>query len=327
MQNMIMKYSSISTYLFLRYILFFIASIFFSACKRSPIEETKDKITSYISSKVKNPKTYIPITFSSLDTLTDFTLDDTLFQTKMKKEKHNYRYRIWHVYEIENSEKEKVKMNAYFHFDSTFKITSTSPISLNGDYGHLTGNVFWKYNNYLGNKPDAGSSITLYALDTLRKEIKYEATSDVMGNFKFEKVLPGNYLLIVKSYNTRNSPNNHLDELLINGYNLSDIFGYNIHKSNIVQLKEYKKLDSLYKYTLLSNDNEYGGFTKRYETYRKFEKQKMELADKIIEKFPYDFKTKLGLYTSYSNKLKISSIKIDEGKFTNEVIDFGITYF
>jgi hypothetical protein len=40
--------------------------------------------------------------------------------------------------------------------------------SINGDYGTLTGNAYWKYNNYVGNKPDAGAEVTLYSLDTAR---------------------------------------------------------------------------------------------------------------------------------------------------------------
>jgi len=47
------------------------------------------------------------------------------------------------------------------------------------EMGSLKGNVFWKYNNYVGNKPDAGTSIKLYSLlDTSYLET---ATCDVQA--------------------------------------------------------------------------------------------------------------------------------------------------
>ena len=80
------------------------------------------------------------------------------------------------------------------------------------------------------------------------------------------------------SENTTNSPDDHLNELLMNSYYLFELFGYNVQKSNESELKEYKKLDSLYSHALLSDDKEFGSFTKRYDTYRNFEKQKIDFA-------------------------------------------------
>lgn len=308
-------------------ILLFVISILLFACKNSHSDEVKKQVTEYIKEKVKNPSSYKPISFSSIDTVSNKPYNDTALLAFMKDYKPDYKYSIRHDYEIENSDNELVKMSVYFHFDSTFKIRSTSPSGLGGDYGQLTGNVYWKYNNYVGNKPDAGSTAVLYALDTLRKEIKYEATADVMGNFKFDKILPGKYLLIVTSKNTTNSPDDNLDQLLLNSYDLLELFGYNVRNSNQTELKEYNQLDSLFSHALLSDDKEFGGLTKRYDTYRKFEKQKMEVAEKIIDNFPKEFKSKLRLYSAYSRKLEIRSVRIEEGKTTNEIIDFGITYF
>jgi hypothetical protein len=83
----------------------------------------------------------------------------------------------------------------------------------------------------------------------------------------------------------------------------------------------------LYEKTLLAGDNEYPNVSKRIEAYTKIEKQKMDLAKSIIDKFPQDFKSKIGLYTGFSNKLDFSTVTIDQGKTSNKVVDFGITYF
>lgn len=304
-----------------------VAFFLISGCHGSPAEDAKEKVSSYIKSIVKNPSSYKPIFFSSLDTLSDYLKIDKKSHDVVVDIEPDYRYVIRHTYEIENSSREKVKMSAYFHFDSTLKIISSSPSGLDGNYGQLTGNVYWKYNDYVGNKPDAGSTIELYSFDSVRKERRWETNSDVAGNFRFERLLPGSYLLIVTSKNTTNSPEGHLEQLILNGYSLLEVFGYDLFKSNESELKEYNRVDSLFKQVLFAEDKEYGGFTKRYNTYRKFEEQKNQLAAKIINNLPNDFKTKLGLYTIYSNKQKIETIWIDEGKTANKIVDFGVTYF
>ena len=77
----------------------------------------------------------------------------------------------------------------------------------------------------------------------------------------------------------------------------------------------------------MADEKEYGSFSKRYDAYRKLEKQKMELAETIIDKLPKDFIPKIGLYAGYLKKIELSTVTIDEGKTSNEIIDFGITYF
>jgi len=299
-----------------------ILTILFS-CKNSSSDKLKGIVSKYIKEKVKNPGSYNSLYFSSIDTTFAEHYQDSL----LMEYKPDYKYSIEHVYEIENSDKEKIKMSVSFYFDSTLKIIETSPEGLNGDYGQFTGNVYWKYNNFVGNKPDAGSKIILYALDTLRKDIKYETTCDVMGNFKFDKVLSGEYLLVVNSKNTTNSPDDHLDELRIYSYDLNKLFGYNIYKEAESEFKEYEKLDSVYREARLAYYKDYDVYSKSSDTYRKLEKQKMDLAGKLIEKIPLELRSKIGLYSSYSNKFDLSNITINEGKTTNKVIDFGITYF
>ena len=296
---------------------------FFSNSKDSSPNKVKNLVEKYIRKKVKNPDSYKAIFFSSIDTTHPEIYKDSL----LKDFKPNYKYSIDHIYEIENSDKEKIKMTVTFYLDSSLTITESSPQSLNGDYGQLSGNVYWKYNNFIGNKPDAGSKITMYSLDTLRKEVFYETTCDVTGNFKLEKVLPGEYLLVVNSKNTTNSPAEHLDELRTYSYEISELFDYNIYKENESELNEYNTLDSIYNATQYRYYSKTSDYLKSYEQNKKLENQKMNMAEKIIEKIPLNIRSKIGLYSSYSNKIDLSNITIDENKTTNKIIDFGITYF
>lgn len=312
--------------LLMRHILFFIIPILLFSCKNSPADEAREKVTAYIKDKVKNPSSYKPISFSSIDTVSDETYKDTALQTLMKDYKPDYKYSVRHDYEIENSDKEKVKMSAYFHFDSTFKIKSTSPSGLNGDYGQLTGNVYWKYNNYVGNKADAGAEITLYSLDIIRENLKFEATADVQGNYKLEKILPGSYLLIVRSKNATDCPNSHLSNLRIYGSTIKQLFGFDIEKYK-TQLDEIKVLDSLY-YKSIMDFPSNGSFSQMTANSAKTDaisKQRTEKIEKLFEAFPADFKSKIKLYTGYSNAYDFSTIRIEDGKTENIITDFGIT--
>ena len=52
----------------------------------------------------------------------------------------------------------------------------------------------------------------------------------------------------------------------------------------------------------------------------------MDFAEALVEKLPKDFISKIGLYTGYSKKIDFTNVTINEGKTSNEIIDFGITY-
>jgi hypothetical protein len=297
--------------------------VLLAACGISGPEKLKKKVSSYIKQKVANPKSYKPLHFSTIDTVYPELLTDT----SEYEYKTDYNYSIDHIYEIENSERQKVIMSISFYFDSTGKITEAAPEGLNGNYGSLNGNVYWKYNNFVGNKPDAGSSIKLYSLDTLRTETEFETTADVMGNFSFEKLLPGTYCMIVRSKNTTDSPDGHFRNIQMYPYILSKVFKYNFDIQSLPQWKEYKKIDSIsnaYYDKYLKDKTTYSEF---YKLYNQANEEKATMAGEILLNIPVEYRSKIGLYSLFSNKLDISLLYIDEGKSKNKVIDFGITYY
>lgn len=65
--------------------------------------------------------------------------------------------------------------------------------------GSISGNAFYHYNDYVGDKPEAGATVYLFA-DSVHPGSSTQC--DVQGNYRFDKVKPGQYLLMVVSYNT-----------------------------------------------------------------------------------------------------------------------------
>jgi hypothetical protein len=290
------------------------ATILIIGCSNTPADEAASAVKSFLKEKLQNPRSYSPINFSKLDTLKKKDTADSKISF----------YRITHNYEVQNSSKEKVKMSVTFYLDNELKVTKSLSNSINGNYSSLSGNVSWKYNDYVGNKADVGSEITLISLDTIRGELKYESTADLLGNYKIENVLPGNYFLIIKSKNATDCPEYHLSNLKSYSDDLGRLFGLNLLPFK-KELEQIDKLHEQFTKILFADASEYGGYTNQINQYTKIETDMREQAAKIIEQLPDDAKRKIGIYTGYSNALSFSNITIEEGKPEVKITDFGIT--
>jgi hypothetical protein len=296
----------INTYLF--------AILFLMGCSNSPLKKAESSVKSFLKEKLQAPETYKPINFSKLDTLRKNDTTDKLVSC----------YRITHNYKIENSAGEMVKMSVTFLLDKDLKVTKTLSKSINGNYGSLSGNVSWEFNDYVGNKADAGADVILISVDTIRGDLKYESTADLQGNYKFENVLPGSYFLIIKSKNATDCPEDHLYNMMAYKNDLGKLYGLNLNPFK----KEIDQIEALHeKYTkiLMGDELEYGGLNNKIEQYTKIEKAIRERASKVIDKFPIHVKQKIGIYSGYSNALYFANIQIEEGKPEVVITDFGIT--
>lgn len=298
------------------YIILLAATIvYLTSCSNSPTDKAQSSVKSYLKENLKNSSTYEPVSFSKLDTLERTDTSDT---------KKISLYKISHIYNITNSDKDKIKMTLSFYLDKDFKVNESNTKSINGDYGSLTGNSYWKYNNYVGNKPDAGAEATLYSLDTIRGDLKFDATADVQGNYKMDRIPPGKYFLIVRSNNATDCPDSHLSNLRIYSSYLKQLFGFDLDKYS-EQMKEISTLDSLASSALTTNDKGYGSASRALDGYYKYKEQSSDKANEMFKSFPVDFTRKIKLYTGYSNAYDFETIYIEEGKSTNQITDFGIT--
>jgi hypothetical protein len=88
-----------------------------------------------------------------------------------------------------------------------------SIISCSKPSGSLSGNVYWKYNDIIGNKPDAGTTIKLYDKENKLINSNYSVTTDIDGNYKIDNIKSGLYLMIANSKNTTSSPRTILENL------------------------------------------------------------------------------------------------------------------
>ncbi len=296
--------------------LLIILTISLTSCSNSPSDKAQSSVNSFLKENLKNYSSYKSISFAVLDSLKKGEIPiskDSLF------------YGITHFYSIKNSDNVNVKMTVSFYLDKNFKILKTYPKSINGDYGTMTGNVFWKYNDFVGNRADTGAEVVLYSLDTIRSGLKYEAKVDLQGKYKFDKVLSGNYFLIVRSENVRDCPDKHIQNFENYSYEMNQLFGFSTNKYK-KQLDEINRLRELYTKTLIDEDvSKYGGLSNQITKYTNLENEIRDKSIKLIEKFPEDFKSKIKLYSSYGNSYDFSIIEINENNNTDEISDFGIT--
>jgi hypothetical protein len=187
------------------------------------------------------------------------------------------------------------------------------------EMGSLKGNVFWKYNNYVGNKPDAGASIKLYSLlDTSYLET---ATCDVQGNYSIDSVPTGYYLLIVASSATTESPSSALENLYFQGAVMKTIA-----RDSLQGLK--KSWDSI---NALDNVSEkLVNIKSSYERLLKLQEIRdstNHISDRWFNARTTTALGRISKVISSSPKVRYEMITIKPKRVETVITDFGITYF
>lgn len=287
------------------------------SCSNSPLDKAEAAVQEYLETNLKNPDSYESIAFTSFEEL---KADP---ETGSKPTAH---YLIKHIYSVVNSKDEEVKLKVSFFLNKDFTVKKTGTKSINGEYGGLAGNVFWKYNDYVGNKPDSGSEITLISLDSLRAGTKFETTADLQGNYKLDNVLSGSYLLVIRSKNTTDCPDDLLFNLVNNSYELNEAFGFDIEKyrSKIDEIEELQNEEDKIRDEFPRNGT-VAQMTANIAKTDAIKQKRTDKIEKLVSSFPEDFKSKLGIYGLYNKSIDFSFILIGEGKTENNISDFGIT--
>lgn len=200
-------------------------------------------------------------------------------------------------------------------------------ISCKPDIGSLTGNAYWKYNNYVGNKPDAGSTAFLFSQDTSKEVL--ETTCDIQGNFKFDKVTTGDYMLVIKSKNTTTNASDQLEEMF--AVETDKYFNFSIKQidSSLFNQAISAYFESQKKDISAPPSYNYKEILAYNDSARYLRKQATKLADSLLDKIPKDNRLmrEIILLGTMSNKVKFKKVTIKKNETANEVFDFGITYF
>lgn len=198
----------------------------------------------------------------------------------------------------------------------------------NKDFGSLLGNIYWKYNNFVGNRPDAGSRIDIYSLTD--STIRLHTIADVRGDYRFDSIPVGEYIAIVQSKSTTKSAKDNLGELYMSSPYLERVF--NVKYDSLFKSNFYRKIeffDSLSDAALngdptsksLDQLNASLKWTNAYKD------SSINVADSIINMMPATIKISTGVFSNGSNSVDIKQFTIEKNRTTNLVTDFGTTYF
>lgn len=188
------------------------------------------------------------------------------------------------------------------------------------EYGSIKGNVFYKYNNFVGNRPDAGSKVYVYSInDSISK---YSSTTDVRGDYAFDSVPVGLYMVVVRSETTKSSARDYFDELNYNRKFIDSIFRTNISSS----LSEYNETISEFEEKASKGLREYEGM-KAVNIYDKYTDSVEHYANRYLTTLPSIIKHELLILGRGGSKVDIQNISVKKGRAETIVTDFGITYF
>ncbi|KGO93265.1 carboxypeptidase-like regulatory domain-containing protein [Flavobacterium subsaxonicum] len=198
-------------------------------------------------------------------------------------------------------------------------------VSCKKDPGSVSGNVYYKFNEFVGNKPDAGTTVKLYNLDKGAEPATYETTSDVQGNYKLENVVPGDYLLLVRSKTTTAENIEIYNQFAANSKELKELFGGDLDKLN----KETEELAAIEKnkleaYTNALSSHDQGD--KYLNDYAKYLKEGTAKQKSISDKLPTALKSLVSAATGYDQKIELKKITVEEAKNVQNNTDFGVTY-
>jgi hypothetical protein len=194
--------------------------------------------------------------------------------------------------------------------------------------GTVSGNVFWKYNDYVGNKADAGATVYLIPEEKTKGALK--SNCDVSGNFRFEGVPYGNYLVIVISENTKTDGEYNVASL--SDVSVGKYFTSNLREQNKPLYDSVQNLQTKLKELLAKSYQ-----IKKRKEIKELEKENDALTKQYIPSlvrlaFSFDFAGRdvsselhSTLYTS--KKIHVKETTVSQTATSPIVVNFGLTAY
>ncbi len=198
-------------------------------------------------------------------------------------------------------------------------LSCKSPHQTPRSYGNLHGNVFWKYNDYVGNKPDGGSSVAVY--NTADTSYIGQATCDVRGDFAIDSIPEGYYFVIVNSKSTNESSTDAIKKIYVNKPFLKQITKDSLN-GLLRAYNETERYEQLYNGAFTTNEK---ALPLRQRLAYKDSMNKT--SGRWIDSLPATVRYKIGKIFSVSQKVDYEFVSIKPRKTENIVVDFGITYY
>jgi hypothetical protein len=189
------------------------------------------------------------------------------------------------------------------------------PLTIQAQNGSIAGNVFYKYNDFVGNRPDAGATVKVFPLANPASFKK--ATVDLQGNFAITNLDTGKHLVIVISKETNQDPYLGYFAFVVYGKYIDKYFGFNP-----------KTIDTALQNAIESKHQEYFeyGVTKK-ANFKKIEKTKteiMEMVFKFFNELPLEKMVNTGI-TLPTDNFQLQELVVNDKPSEKLIIDFGIS--
>lgn len=185
---------------------------------------------------------------------------------------------------------------------------SILPVLCIAQTGRIYGNIFYTYNEFIGSKPDAGSTVIIFPSDTSQKFI--ELTSDVQGNFENNNMDTGKYLMVAISKHTNGTMEEKFNELRVSY--LKNYLGFSLKELNV---SLFDSVANYYEKFLLS------GKQPKKSEYKIY----LQTINRLFSLIPFNEKTQPILLTL--NKIYVKEITVNLITEEKINIDFGLSAF
>jgi hypothetical protein len=174
-----------------------------------------------------------------------------------------------------------------------FILLSIASVSCKPKHGDISGNVFWLYNNFIGNKADAGADVYLIPKNDTANILNTK--TDLNGDFSFNNIEIGEYLISIISKNVSTVEYRNMKIIQSQSDYIDNFLGTKISQSELFLN------DSIEHY----NTPAFGGYIPE------------ELATPVYNQLPF-------LLRAQTQKVYISKILVEENKTTKVIVDFGV---
>lgn len=180
--------------------------------------------------------------------------------------------------------------------------------------GSINGKAFFMYNENVRNRADVGAKVKLIAKND--QSFRKETTVDLQGNYSFDDLTPGEYMLVLTSKNTQEDPITSVESLMmyadfLNNWsdNLSAVFQSKSYDSLQTKIQEYKDARDLKNLSEKKLQVMHQGLN--------------ELISQFYARIPAANAERLDLKSPF-NKMKFEVVKVGN-KEMNVSTEFGIS--
>lgn len=271
---------------------------------------------------------------------TDYTLDsisklDTFYNTRLGPDFDTIIEEMYGVFKIVNysvkngNEVHSYKRPVFIDTNSNKAIEKHEIIYHKATRNKIVGNVFWLYNNFVGNRGDNGAIVRLISSND--NSILAETKADKEGDFEFNNVLSDYYRLMVVSKNVTQDLS--FGQYPIEKYlNIMDTATARIFRERITiydALEQHKELRA-YEERLAENWGANRDWSETYHKRKKLEESLQSLVyDSIYSFIPYTLRKELNINSSWDKsyfKIKIQVINLKDNEDLKIAVDFASTY-